>query len=223
MEEGMKVADSELILHGDLEDIDDVEVNEDIEKAEGAEDTDGAEDAAEPEAEDATDVPAARSGKPAASRRAILFGLAVVVALSVLFGWLGFRTYQSHQAQVQRSQLLEVARQGALNLTTIDWQHADADVHRIMDGATGQFYDDFAQRSQPFIDVIKKFQSTSVGTVTEAGLESDTADAAQALVAVTVKTSNAGDSDQEPRSWRLRVSVQKVDDQIKVSNVEFVP
>jgi Mce-associated membrane protein len=59
--------------------------------------------------------------------------------------------------------------------------------------------------------------------VTEAGLESHTADNAQALVAVTVKTSNAGTDDPQPRDWRLRVFVQKVGDQAKVSNVEFVP
>jgi Mce-associated membrane protein len=40
---------------------------------------------------------------------------------------------------------------------------------------------------------------------------------------VTVKTSNAGAPEQAPRAWRMRISVQKVDDGAKVSNVEFVP
>jgi len=43
------------------------------------------------------------------------------------------------------------------------------------------------------------------------------------LVAVTVKTSNAGAPEQAPRAWRMRISVQKVGDEAKVSNVEFVP
>ena len=88
-------------------------------------------------------------------------------------GWLGFRAYQAHQEQALRSQFLQAAKQGALNLTTIDWQHAERDVQRILDGATGQFHDDFATRSQPFIDVVKQAKSTSVGTITEAGLESE--------------------------------------------------
>jgi Mce-associated membrane protein len=58
--------------------------------------------------------------------------------------------------------------------------------------------------------------------VTEAGLESETADTAKALVAVTVTTSNAGTAQTEPRAWRLRMFVQKVGDEAKVSNVEFV-
>jgi Mce-associated membrane protein len=116
-----------------------------------------------------------------------------------------------------------VARQGAVNLTTIDWQHADADVRRILDGATGEFYDDFAQRSQPFVAVLNQAKASKVGTITDAGLESETAETAQALVAVVVQTSNAIVPDQVPRAWRMRMSVQKVGDQVKVSNVGFVP
>ena len=115
-----------------------------------------------------------------------------------------------------------MARQGALNLTTIDWQHAEADVHRILDGATGEFYDDFSRRSGPFIGLVKQVKSTTVGTVVEAGLESETADSAQVLVAVDVKTSYAGAPDQDPRAWRMRIFVQRVGDEDKVSNVEFV-
>lgn len=158
-----------------------------------------------------------------AQRWAMLFSLTVIVALSVLVGWLGFRVDQEQKVEAQRSQFLQVARQGALNLTTIDWQHADADVHRILDGATGEFYDDFAKRSQPFIQVVKEAKATTVGTITEAGLESGASDTAQALVAVSVQTSNAGETNQEPRAWRMRIYVQRVGNQVKVSNVGFVP
>jgi Mce-associated membrane protein len=96
-------------------------------------------------------------------------------------------------------------------------------VHRILDGATGEFYDDFAKRSQPFIEVLKQAQAKTVGTITEAGLESETTDSAQALVAVSVQTSNAGEPEQVPRAWRMRINVQKVGDQVKVSDVGFVP
>jgi Mce-associated membrane protein len=195
------------------------EVAEDIENAEIIQDS-----AFESDADGAPEAPASLSPNPmSAPRRAILVGLAVIAALAALVGWSGFRLFQSHQAQAQRSQFLQVARQGALNLTTIDWQHADADVHRILDGATGEFYDDFAKRSQPFIDVVKQAKAKTVGTVREAGLESETADSARALVAVSVLTSSADDPGETPREWRMRIDVQKVDDQLKVSNVGFVP
>jgi Mce-associated membrane protein len=157
-----------------------------------------------------------------AARRAMMLALPVAVALAVLVGWLGFRDHQSEQAHAQRSQFLQAARQCALNLTTIDWQKAESDVKRILDGATGQFHDDFAKRAQPFIQVVKQAKSTTVGTVTDAGLESQTVDSAQVLVAVTVTTSNTVAAQPDPHSWRIRISVQEVGDQAKVSNVEFV-
>jgi Mce-associated membrane protein len=178
----------------------------------------------QPAADDANSEPAARSRRlVSALRWATSFSLTAIVALSVLVGWLGFGAHQSQRAQAQRSQFLEAARQGALNLTTIDWRHADADVKRILDGATGKFHDDFARRSQPFVEVVKQAKATTLGTITEAGLESETADSAQALVAVSVQSSNAGETEQVPRAWRMRISVQKVGDQVKVSDVGFVP
>jgi Mce-associated membrane protein len=156
-------------------------------------------------------------------RLAAIVGLAIVVALAATVGWLGFRAYQSHQAQTQRQLFLQIGRQCALNLTTIDWEHAEADVQRVLDSATGQFYDQFSKRKQPFIDVVKKAQSKSVGTITEAGLESESGDKAQVLVAVSIKTTNLGAADQPPRQWRMRISVEKSGSEAKISNVAFVP
>lgn len=154
---------------------------------------------------------------------AIAIAAAIVVALGSLAGWLGYRTYETRQAQAQRNQWIAVARQGALNLTTIDYTRVDADVQRIRDSATGAFRDDFQQRSQPFVEVVKKAQSKSQGTITEAALESQQSDQAQVLVAVSVTTSSAGAPEQDPRRWRMRIGVQKVGDAVKVSAVEFVP
>lgn len=167
--------------------------------------------------------PAKPDKKPvSAPKRAIVFGSVVVVSLAALLGWFGFRGHQAEQTQAARSAFLQVARQGALNLTTIDWRHADADVRRILDSATGDFYNDFAKRSQPFVEVLRQAKATTVGTVTEAGLESLTGDTAQALVAVSVRTSNAGEADPVPRVWRMRITVTRVGGQVKVSNVGFV-
>ncbi|OAN41540.1 hypothetical protein [Mycolicibacterium iranicum] len=190
------------------------------------EDVDTAEDDAEGDAEadesgDEDSVPA----KPPMSHVsvALIAGLVGVLALSGLVGWLGYRTYESHRAEEQRNVFLQVGRQGALNLTTIGWETADADVQRILDSATGSFYDEFQQRAEPFVEVVKQAQSKSVGTIAEAGIESASENEAQVLVAVTVQTTNAGAPEQQPRAWRMRISVQDIDGDAKVSNVEFVP
>jgi Mce-associated membrane protein len=155
-------------------------------------------------------------------RLALISGTVVALVLIALVGWLGFAAYQSHRAQQQRALFIQCGRQGALNLTTIDWQHADSDVQRIVDSATGRFRDEFSQRRQPFIDVVKKAQSKSVGTITEAGLGSESGDEAQLMVAVSVKTAYLGAADEPPRAWRMRISMMKMGNEIKIANVGFV-
>jgi Mce-associated membrane protein len=166
----------------------------------------------------------ATSRKPRSPRMlAGVLGAVLIAVLAGVSGYLGYQAYRSHQEQHQRELFVQGARQAALNLTTIDWQSADADVQRILDSSTGTFYDDFSNRSQPFIEVVRQTQSKSVGTISEAGLESSSGEEAQVLVAVTVNISNAAGLEQDPRGWRMRITMQKVGNEAKVSNVAFVP
>ena len=186
-------------------------------------------DAEDADAEDAEDVADKDAEKPArqwfsGTRGLIAAGVAAIVALVGLGAWLGYRVHQDHQVQAQRNLYVQVARQTAINLTTINYTEVDADIKRVLDSATGGFHDEFQNRSQPFVEVVKKVQSKSEGTIAEAGLLSYTKDQAQVLVAVSVKTSMAAaPADQEPRRWRMRLTVDKTGDSAKVSNVEFVP
>jgi Mce-associated membrane protein len=186
-------------------------------------------DADEAAADDAEEVADQDTKKPARQwfpsiPRPIAVEVAIIVALVGLGAWLGYRVHQDHQVQAQRNLYVQVARQTAINLTTINYTEVDADIKRVLDSATGAFHDEFQSRSQPFVEVVKKVQSKSEGNIAEAGLLSYTKDQAQVLVAVAVKTSMAGaPPDQEPRRWRMRLTVDKTGDGAKVSNVEFVP
>jgi Mce-associated membrane protein len=155
-------------------------------------------------------------------RRATVAGLLVVAALAGLTGWLGYQAYQARQDAQNRERFVEAGRQGAQYLTSVDWQQADADVQRILDSATGNFYDQFSKRAEPYTEVVKEARSKSVGTIQQAGLESVSGDSAKVLVAVSIATSNAGAPDQPLRYWRMRLTVDKVDGQMKVSRVEFM-
>jgi Mce-associated membrane protein len=180
-------------------------------------------------ADDAEGVTDPDTGKPArqwlsGTKGLIAASIIAIVGLLGVGGWLGFRIHQDNQVQEQRNLYVQVARQTAINLTTINYTEVDADIKRVLDSATGAFHDEFQNRSQPFVEVVKKVQSKSEGTISEAGLLSYTKDQAQVLVAVAVKTSMAGaPPDQEPRRWRMRLTVDKTGDSAKVSNVEFVP
>ena len=176
---------------------------------------------------ESADQPARRRKRAAGRRlsdvgRALVASAVVVATLTGLAGWLGYRAYEKHEAQAQRDLFVHTARQGAVNLTTIDYTQVEGDVQRILDSSTGTFRDDFAKRSEPFIAVVKAAQSKSEGTVTDAGLESQRGDSAQVLVAVAVKSRTAA-GEEAPREWRMRIEVQSAGDDAKVSNVVFVP
>lgn len=157
------------------------------------------------------------------ARAPLAIGLLLLALVSGVVGWLGYRGQQAHDIQAERDLYLQVARQSAVNLTTISYTDTDGFLQRIRESATGTFRDEFQKRSQPFVDVVKQAQSKSAGTVTEAALQSATDEQAQVLVAVSVITSIGAAPQGDPRHWRMRISVQKTGDDAKVSNVVFVP
>ena len=156
------------------------------------------------------------------TRLALLAGALVAVVLAGLAGWLEYRNYKAHRIEQVRELFLRVGRQGALDLTTISHSEVDADVQRILNSSVDTFHEDFEQRSQPFVDLVKRDQSISKGTITEAGVQSMTSDSARVVVAVSVRTTTAAVSEPRVNNFRMRVDVKKVGDGAMVSNVEFI-
>src|ERR1700738_600088 len=103
-EETESVTAPELVDEADAEDID----AEDID----AEDIDAEDDAGH---HTKRRVPDWVSSIP----KPIAVGTAIIVALLGLGGWLGFRVHQDNEVQAQRNLYVQVARQTAINLTTI--------------------------------------------------------------------------------------------------------
>lgn len=161
------------------------------------------------------DAPAAQPSR----RRIALIALAALVLVT---GWLGYRDITTRREEHRRQEMVQAARQGAVSLTTIDHQHVDEDVQRILDSSTGSFRDDFEQRAKPFADAARKAESKSVGTVTQAGIESADASEGRVLLAMTVMTANRGVPEKQPKQWRVRVTVTSTGEGFKVSQVEFV-
>src|SRR5436305_2071988 len=100
------------------------------------------------------DLPArpARRG-PASVVWALVAGGVAVALLIGLTGWYGYRAYGGHEAKAQRDLFIATARQGAVNLTTINYTEIEADVQRILDSATGEFRTDFERRAAPFVEL----------------------------------------------------------------------
>lgn len=155
-------------------------------------------------------------------RQGFVFGLAVIALLGGLTAWLGFRTSADDEAQRQRAHFLEAGRASAIMLTTVKHNEVESNVKQIVNSSTGVFLEDFQRRSPSFVEIVRRTQADTDGTIAEAGLESSNGDRAEVLVAVSVKTSLAG-VDSPARLWRMRVEIQRVGRDMKLSNVEFIP
>lgn len=166
--------------------------------------------------------PGAKQRQPRNVRGALAAAAALLVLIGAMTGWLGWHTFRDTQTQRLHDLFLQTGRQGAVNLTTMNFEHVDADIQRVLDISAGAFYEDFQKRAPAFGDVVKKTQSMTEGTITEAGIESISGDSARVLVAVAVKTSNLAAPQQRPRLWRMRIDVKRIGDTVKVTNVGFV-
>ena len=153
------------------------------------------------------------------------FKVAAIVLICVLVGITGYMAWQDHEAtdRTQRAaKFVAGARQGIINMTSLDFNRAKEDVQRVIDSSTGQFRDDFQQRAKDFTSVVEQSKVTTQGTVNAAALESMDGNSASVLVSATSKITNAAGAKDEPRVFRLRVTVTEDGGQYKMSKVDFV-
>lgn len=150
----------------------------------------------------------------------------VVLCTLGLLGASGYMMWHHRQvtAEQQRSaDFAAAARQGVVTLMSLDFNHAQDDVKRILDNTTGDFKKDFEGQAEQFAEVAQSSKVVTEATVSSTAVQSMTKDTATVLVAVTTQVSNAASKEQEPRSWRLRVDMARDGGQLKLSKVEFVP
>jgi Mce-associated membrane protein len=167
--------------------------------------------------------PKRRSWLPGWKASAAGVAAVLVCALAVLSGWFLWVGDRAAQRRAQEAEFTAAARQGAINLMSLDFNHGPADVQRLIDSMTGQFRDDFVKSKDDFLAVMKDSKVVAKAEVKSTAVESMTDDSATVLVAATSTMSNSVDGQQPPRSWRLSITVQRDQGQFKVSKVEFVP
>jgi Mce-associated membrane protein len=153
--------------------------------------------------------------------------LAVLVILAALSGSVYMVLDHRHAIQ-QRQRAAEfaaAARQGVVTLTSMDFNNAKEGVQRIADDSTGTFRDDFLKMADDFIKVVEQSKVVSQGSVQAAAVDLDTMtdNSAVVLVASTSEITNAAGAKQDPRTYRLIVTIARDGKQLKMSKVEFVP
>lgn len=143
-----------------------------------------------------------------------------MVAAIVLMVW------QHHRAQADRAsdrEFVDAARAGVVALLSIDHSRARDDVQRVLDLSTGAFRDDFQRRADDFVSTAEKSNAVTKGSVTAAALEWARADTGVVLVAAASQVTNAAGARDDPRPFRMSVTLTRDDGRLKMSDVEFVP
>jgi Mce-associated membrane protein len=138
----------------------------------------------------------------------------------------GLMLWQHSRDAAQRAEdqrFVEGARAGVTALLSIDHTRAQADVQRVLDLSTGSFYDDFQRSADDFVKTSVDSKAVTIGKVNASALDSVDGDRGVVMVVATSQVTNANGADNDPRPFRMSVTVDCNQDPCKMSDVEFVP
>lgn len=147
----------------------------------------------------------------------------LVLALLVATTAQVWRIREANALEDERAAALAAAREEVGILVSISAETSDHDIDMLLAGGTDEFRDDFEAQAENFRQQLVAGQVVSTGEVTSAGLVSSTESTAIAVVAATGSVTNDRTETAEPRFYRLRVDLEKVNDEWLVSRLEFVP
>lgn len=169
------------------------------------------------------DASASEGDGPRRSSTPLIIGLSVllfVLAAAALVGALKLREYNDRDSA--RAAALAAARQEALNLTSIDGRDIDADLKRVLDGATGGFKTDFEQRSKDLKSVLAENQVVAEGRVLEAALVRADNETATALVVVDSNVKNKAAPSGRSNTYRMQLDLERHNGRWLTSALQFV-
>ncbi|WP_445189055.1 hypothetical protein ACTXG6_18465 [Pseudonocardia sp. Cha107L01] len=135
---------------------------------------------------------------PAAIGVAVVLVLAVAAA--VTFGLLLQRRVATDRAGAEA---LATAKAYAVTVTSYDYQNLDRNFADVLDGATGEFKDQYTGASQTLRQLIANAKATAKGNVLGAGISSESPEQVEVVVFVDQTITNAATA--QPRVDRNRV------------------
>ncbi len=149
-----------------------------------------------------------------------------VLLIAGLSSATGYMVWDHRKAEAQRQRSAEyaaAARQGVVNLMSMDYTKAKESVQRVIDDSTGKFKTNMEDSTDDLVKALQDSKMTTKVTVNDAAVDSMDEQSAVVLVAATSHREgpNAPKEDQQPRVWRVMVTVEHDGGQIKISDVEF--
>ncbi|WP_395310758.1 hypothetical protein V4U86_08165 [Mycobacterium sp. AMU20-3851] len=171
------------------------------------------------------DEPVSTRGRTRAILTYVAAALAVigVAALASTSAWIMVTHQQAEHQRDLGAEFSAAARQGVVSLMSLNFNSAEQDVQRILDNSTGEFRKDFEKEHQDFAKVAESSKVITEATVTATAVKSMTENTADVLVSAFSTITNEQGAKDDPRTWRLIVSMAREGDQIKMAKVEFAP
>jgi Mce-associated membrane protein len=117
---------------------------------------------------------------------------------------------------------VRAAEAEVVGLISISAQTSSDDIEALIEGATASFREDLRAQADRLRREVRTNRVKASGEVVSSAIESYKDERVIVIVAARGTVSNKRASKPEPRSYRLRVTVQKEDDRWLVSGLTFV-
>lgn len=165
-------------------------------------------------------------GAPASAGTGRLVVTAVLAVLLVVLLAVGTLLFVQHRKANQQlasgQQALAVAKQVAIDLTSLGATDAPARISSLTQDSTGQFKSEITKYATVVQSVLAQSKAGSTGVISAAGLEKVDADTASVLATVTAKITNDKQPQAQQLAYRLSIQLQRENDRWLVSGVTFV-
>ena len=161
-------------------------------------------------------VPSGRPGWLAPALAVLVLALLVAGGL-LLPRWLDARAEEDRYGDVLRAATAEV-----VSFTTLDYRDIEPSVERVLDGATGDFKEQFESSRPQLEQLSRENESVSEGRVLEAGVVSMDDDSATVVVVADSRVTNVNAPEAQPRHYRLQLDLVLQGGRWLTSDLQFV-
>lgn len=146
----------------------------------------------------------------------------VLVALLGVTAQRGLAWRDEHQTTRAGEAAAAAARAEVERLITISDTGSEATLEKLLDGATADFRAELERRATQLRKALADSKVTATGDIVSSGVVKLDDERATVIVAAEGTVRNATSDADQPRSYRLSVDLQRVDDAWLVSGLEFV-
>ena len=162
------------------------------------------------------------SHRPLIRRTVAAVGVVAFVAALGLAGFFGWQLKLQRDTAAAGRTALEVARNYAVILTSVDNAKIDENYAQVLEGATGEFKDMYSQSATQLRQLLIDNKANSHGTVVDAAIKSATNDKVEVLLFIDQSISNI--VNPEPRIDRSRVAItmEHIDNRWLASKVDII-